>query len=60
VINEAAARAYWSGRNPIGTSVRLSTPKNDPFEVVGVVGDVRNSGLNRPAAPEIYVPAAVR
>ncbi len=59
VINEAAARAYWPGRNPIGASARLSTPDNDRFEVVGVVGDVRNNGLNRPAAPEIYVPAAV-
>ena len=54
VINEAAARAYWPGRNPIGASARLSTPDNDRFEVVGVVGDVRNNGLNRPAAPEIY------
>ena len=59
VINEAAARAYWPERNPIGASVRLSTPANDPLEVVGVVGDVRNSGLSKPAAPEIYVPAAV-
>jgi predicted permease len=59
VINEAAARAYWPGRNPIGASARLSTPDNDRFDVVGVVGDVRNSGLNRPAAPEMYVPAAV-
>ena len=59
VINEAAARAYWSKRSPIGTVVRLSTPDNDRLEVVGVVGDVRNSGLNRPAAPEIYAPAAV-
>ena len=58
MINEAAARAYWSGRNPIGASVRLSALDNPRFEVVGVVGDVRNSGLNRQAAPEIYVPAA--
>ena len=50
VINEAAARAYWPGRNPIGTSARLSGPNGDRFEVVGVVGDVRNNGLNRPAA----------
>ncbi len=55
VINEAAARAYWPERNPIGASARLSTPDNDRFEVVGVVGDVRNNGLNRPAAPELYV-----
>ena len=59
VINEAAARAYWPGRDPIGASARLSTPDNDRFEVVGVVGDVRNNGFYTPAAPEIYVPAAV-
>ena len=59
VINEAAARAYWPERNPIGASARLSTPANDPLEVVGVVGDVRNSGLSKPAAPEVYVAAAV-
>ena len=58
VINEAAARAYWPERNPIGASVRLSQPGNEPVEVVGVIGDVRNSGLNRPAAPEVYAPAA--
>ena len=58
VINEAAARAYWPGRDPIGASARHSTLENDPFEVVGVVGDVRNSGLNRPAVPEIYLPPA--
>jgi putative ABC transport system permease protein len=59
VINEAAARAYWPGRDPIGASARLSTPDNDRLEVVGVVGDVRNNGFYTPPAPEIYVPAAV-
>jgi predicted permease len=59
VINEAAARAYWPERNPIGASARLSRPDNTRAVVVGVAGDVRNSGLNRPAAPEIYLPAAV-
>ena len=58
VINEAAARAYWPGRDPIGASARHSTLKNDPFSVVGVVGNVRNSGLNRPTVPEIYLPPA--
>jgi predicted permease len=58
VVNEAAARAYWPGRNPIGASGRLSQTDNDPFTIVGVVGDVRNLGLNRPPAPEVYVSAS--
>ncbi len=58
MINEAAARAYWSGRSPIGSSARLSSPDGDRYKVVGVVGDVRNDGLNKPAAPQIYLPAA--
>jgi serine phosphatase RsbU (regulator of sigma subunit) len=58
VINEAAARTSWPGRNPIGGSARLSVPDGDRFEVVGVVGDVRNDGLNRRAVPQIYLPAA--
>ncbi len=56
VINETAARTYWPGRDPIGASGRLSRPDGSSFDVVGVVGDVRNNGLNRPSAPELYVP----
>ena len=59
VVNEAAARAYWPGRNPIGASGRLSQPDGDRFDIVGVVGDVRNNGLNRPSQPELYVSASV-
>ena len=59
VINETAARASWPGRDPIGASGRLSQPDGTRFEVVGVVGDVRNNGLNKPPAPELYVSASV-
>ncbi|HEX5108105.1 MAG TPA: ADOP family duplicated permease [Vicinamibacterales bacterium] len=55
VINETAARSYLPGRNPIGASARLSQPDGARLEVVGVVGDVRNNGLNRPAVPQIYL-----
>ena len=58
MINETAARTYWPGRNPIGALVRLSQPDNDLMEVVGVAGDTRNSGVSRPAVPEVYVSAA--
>jgi putative ABC transport system permease protein len=55
VINETAARSYLPGRNPIGATARLSQPDGARLDVVGVVGDVRNNGLNRPAVPEIYL-----
>jgi predicted permease len=59
VINEAAARAAWPGRDPIGASGYLSQPDGPRFAVVGVVGDVKNSGLNKPPAPELYLSASV-
>ena len=59
VINETAARSYLPGRNPIGATARLSQPDGYRLEVVGVVGDVRNDGLNRPAVPQIYLSPTV-
>ena len=55
VINETAARAYLPGRNPIGAVARLYQSDGDRIEVVGIVGDVRNNGLDRPAIPQIYL-----
>ena len=58
VINETAARAFWPDRNPVGASARLSGPDGSSFEVIGVVGDARNDGLNKPPLPEVYISAA--
>ncbi len=52
VVNEALARRYFSGEDPIGRVL------NSRGTIVGVVGDVRQAGLNRPAEPEIFYPAA--
>ena len=60
VINEAAARAFWAGRSPIGAFARFSGPKGSRLEVIGVVGDVRNNSLNKPAVPEIYILASLQ
>ena len=59
LINETAARAYWTGRNPIGAAGRLSRADGTRFEVVGVIGDVRNDGLKKPPVPALYLPASV-
>jgi putative ABC transport system permease protein len=54
VINEAAAKRYWRGRDPVGTRARLATMKSWGT-VVGVVGDVKHWGLDNPANPEAYL-----
>jgi putative ABC transport system permease protein len=54
VINEAMARAVWGDEDPVGK--RVFGPPGDPWvTVVGVVSDVRNLGLARPPAPELYL-----
>jgi putative ABC transport system permease protein len=53
IINETLARHFWpDGGNPIGQRVRLS-PRFIP-EIVGIVGDVKDSTLNQQTAPTIY------
>jgi predicted permease len=59
VINQAAANRYWPNRNPIGATGRLNRPDGDPFEVVGVVGDVRADGLNKAPEAEVYLSATM-
>ncbi|MCC6202983.1 MAG: ABC transporter permease [Gammaproteobacteria bacterium] len=56
VINEALARNEWPGEDPIGQRVLLGVSDGEAMTVVGVVGDVRQMGLDLAAEPEIYVP----
>jgi predicted permease len=53
VVNRAFARRFnVSDNEVIGRKALIGTDL--AFTIVGVVGDVRQSGLDRPAAPEIY------
>ena len=60
VVNETLASQVFPGQEPIGQRLRIGigTDESDPrtFEVVGVVGDVRQFGRQVLAPPEIYVP----
>src|SRR5207302_8636036 len=55
LFRSAAARHSWPNQNPIGAYGRLSGPNGSRFQVVGVVGDVKNDGLGNPTVPEIYL-----
>ncbi len=59
IVSAAFAREYWGSASPIGQ--RLSASLDDgPVvrEIVGVVADVHETGLDQPPAPELYVPYA--
>jgi len=63
IINEQVARAYFKGQNPIGQHMRIGAAMGPGFEdgvreIVGVVGDTKNDGLDAPAPGTMYLPAA--
>ncbi len=53
VINEAAKREYWPNEDPLGKRVTGDGGAHW-VSIVGVVGDVREFGLNHPPVPEFY------
>ena len=58
MVNEAFARHYLTGRNPVGSTVLLGvmTPNPDKIPVIGVVDNARDLGVNTDYEPEIYFP----
>ncbi len=54
IINRAFAERYWPGEDPLGR--RLLVEFNQRWvTVVGIVGNVKQSGLQYEAAPHVYV-----
>src|SRR5580704_6550848 len=55
IINKTMAMTFWPNQNPIGRRIRPGGAK-DWSTIVGIVDDVKNAGLDRPAGTEIYLP----
>ena len=61
LINRVMAKRYWKNENPVGQLVTIGKglgPQFDdaPREVIGVVGDVRETGLGDSEVAVMYVP----
>ena len=55
VISEALAARYWPNEDPVGRRVLVDRREGTiPYEIVGVVADVRHAGLEEPIEPEMY------
>jgi len=60
IINRSLALRYYPNEDPLGKFINPSKgalPKElGPREIVGVVDDLKNDGLDKEAAPEVYSP----
>jgi putative ABC transport system permease protein len=54
VVNQAFVDRFSPGRNPVGRRIQFNG--NAWREIIGVAGDVRQLGLDRPSEPELFVP----
>jgi putative ABC transport system permease protein len=66
VVNETLAHSYFKDDDPIGKTIKFDvfdreagTPHDAYFEIIGVIGDVRNQGLRDATVPEAYLPHTV-
>jgi putative ABC transport system permease protein len=62
VVNDAFVKRHLAGSNPIGRTIVVKSDfgarfaLNGEFEIVGVVADAKNQGLQDPPKPEAVVP----
>jgi putative ABC transport system permease protein len=57
ILNKTMARQYWPGGNVIGKRIKSDDQAAPAWlTIVGVVGDVRQMGLDAPVKAEMYVP----
>ena len=59
IINETMARQYWPGENALGRRFKVGDP-DEPGkqwkQIVGIVADIRQMGLDEPVKAEMYLP----
>jgi predicted permease len=61
LLSESAVRKHFPNEDPIGRVITLGWGRGEGKskvggQVVGIVGDIKENGLNEPGEPELYVP----
>ena len=64
VISQLLANRFFGAEDPLGRSIKIKMLESLPegkvekpvFEVIGVVSDARNQGIQDPPLPEMYIP----
>jgi putative ABC transport system permease protein len=55
LINRSLAQRYWPNQDPVGRRISIDKGKNWA-QIIGVLGDVHEHGLDKPATDFIYLP----
>jgi predicted permease len=63
LINESMAKKFWKDSDPLRDQIVIGRNvivgfNDPPRQIIGVVGDVRDGGLNRDPSPAMYIPYA--
>ena len=63
IVNQQFVRTYFKGENPIGQHIHIGATMGPDFEdhvreIVGVSGDIKQTGLDQPTPGVMYLPAA--
>ncbi len=58
IVNEQMVREFFPRENPLGARIHWARDEGPPhwMTIIGVVGDVKHSGLNQPTDPAVYTP----
>jgi predicted permease len=61
IVNEAMARQFFHGANPVGKTFRVTNGRNEPgksFEIVGLMRDAKYESLREDTFPQAIFPAS--
>jgi predicted permease len=60
IVSTTVARKHWPNEEPLGKQIRQGFP-TEPFgpwrTIVGIVGDVKQHGVDREPTPQLFMPA---
>ena len=60
LVNEAFVRRFFPDQEPLGQKLQVTGgDDSDPIQtIVGVVADIKQNGIDKPAGTEVFIPAA--
>jgi putative ABC transport system permease protein len=56
LVNQAFARQFFRGEDPLGQLLSYTADRTDWHEIVGVIGNTRQQSVEKAVIPQVYVP----